>query len=300
MGLERIRRFKTENFSIVDNSISRDRRINLKTRGLYYTVMLLPDDWEFSVEGMAAIVPDGRDALYRCLNTLIECGYVERIRVNDKGRFAGYDYVFYESPFTGKPDTEKPTQSNNTSNKTNTYLLTQAEAYVREDSEALVDDWFGEDEEVRVIAGSNEEPRYQPSLLGNLDPKPVDIKQPIPKYIHSAMHRICFLVETEQEALTLDSAQRGRVSSVLGKLRDAGADFKNIKHFEDWWKASWYSKTKNTNQYQAPRPEQVLEHWWVAMKSLPKDEPTNEQGSEVSMELISQGMQKYAKERRGQ
>jgi hypothetical protein len=43
----------------------------------------------------------------------------------------------------------------------------------------------------------------------------------------------------------------------------------NLLHkFEPWWRSSWRSRDKMTQQYQPPRPEQVVELWLTAMKSL--------------------------------
>lgn len=93
------------------------------------------------------------------------------------------------------------------------------------------------------------------------------ISEPIDDSVQMSMYRLCFRVETPSEARILTSPQRGRVASILGQLRDAGADFNRIHIFEAWWVKNWRSKDKSTRQYQAPRPEQVLEFWVEAMKS---------------------------------
>jgi len=106
--------------------------------------------------------------------------------------------------------------------------------------------------------------------------QPTKIKpnsQPIVSSMHRAMYRICYRAETEQEILTLDSGQRGRVSSALGRLTEAGADLNKLHDFVGWWNTNWRSKDKGSNSYQPPRPDQVVEHWWVAMKANQKQIP---------------------------
>lgn len=132
-----------------------------------------------------------------------------------------------------------------------------------EDTDAMIEQWAFGVEDILTP---------QPSLLPNLRPKkrPTLAVDPIPAVAHAIVYRICYRADTESEILTLNSGQRGRVASVLGNLRDAGADLAKLQQFEDWWVNNWRSRDKQTKQYQPPRPEQVQEFWVEAMKSEQK------------------------------
>lgn len=69
------------NFTQISNGILRDQKLPMKERGVLCTLLSFPDKWKFSVEGLSAIVPDGRDSLNHAINNLIEAGYVRRNQI---------------------------------------------------------------------------------------------------------------------------------------------------------------------------------------------------------------------------
>ncbi len=103
---------KTQGFTVINNSILKDKSISLKARGLMATLLSLPDGWEFSVRGLAAILSDGRDAISAACKELESKGYLQRIQSkNSAGKWAGYDWILNDSP-AEKPLTEKPLTDN--------------------------------------------------------------------------------------------------------------------------------------------------------------------------------------------
>ena len=124
MSINRIRRVKNSSYTVVSNTISRDKRLTLKAKGFMLVVMSLPDDWDFSIEGMKAILKEGRDSLYSTIAELKQFGYCEAIPVKKEGKFAGYDYSFFEQPVEEKPQTENPYTENppQISKEINNYL----------------------------------------------------------------------------------------------------------------------------------------------------------------------------------
>jgi hypothetical protein len=116
--LTRIRLVKSENFTVINNSVLLDKTISLKAKGLVVTVMGLPPSWGFSVQGLVAIVKEGVDAIYSALKELEEAGYVQRQRVYEEGKIKCWEYVFFEErqdtnllrgfPDVGFPDVENP------------------------------------------------------------------------------------------------------------------------------------------------------------------------------------------------
>jgi len=103
--IQRIKRVKNENYSIISNEILRNINISTKSKGLWAIIMALPDSWDFSVRGLLKIVPEGKTAIYSMLKELINCGYVKREPRRNDGKIVAWDYCFYETLVT---DTQLP------------------------------------------------------------------------------------------------------------------------------------------------------------------------------------------------
>lgn len=80
---------KTQNnFTMISNTILRDKRLKLMDRGLLCTLCSLPDEWNFSVNGMTGIVKDGKSAISQCLKRLEGIGYIKKTVIHGKqGKF---------------------------------------------------------------------------------------------------------------------------------------------------------------------------------------------------------------------
>ncbi len=127
-----IRIIKNDNYTIISNDIFRDTDLSAKGRGLLCTLLSLPPEWDLSINGIVAIMKEGKDAVMSGFNELIDNGYIIRNRVRIKGKYKGYEYIVYETkitpksdnpntehPNTGKPDTEYPnTEKPDTENPT--------------------------------------------------------------------------------------------------------------------------------------------------------------------------------------
>lgn len=74
-----------KNFTMISNSVLRDKDLSMKDRGVLCTICSLPDGWEFSIAGLSAIVPDGVDAIRKSIFNLEELGYMERTKTRGKG-----------------------------------------------------------------------------------------------------------------------------------------------------------------------------------------------------------------------
>lgn len=111
--MNKIIRKKNENYTIVSNVCVRDNRISLKAKGMMSLVMSLPDDWDFSIQGLSSIVKEGKSAIYAAINELKEFGYCNVITSRvDKGKIIGNDYTFFEEPCTDIPYTENQDADN--------------------------------------------------------------------------------------------------------------------------------------------------------------------------------------------
>lgn len=125
------RRHKEKNFTCIDNYLFDDKTLSMKAKGLLAQILSLPDNWKYSVNGLASLFSDGRDAVNGAINELIEHGYIVRTKsINEFGMFEGYIYDIYEKPqtengkiadipFTEEPFTDKPFTDNQELSNTN-------------------------------------------------------------------------------------------------------------------------------------------------------------------------------------
>ena len=65
-------------FTMISNSILRDKELSMKDRGVLCTLISLPDGWKFSEAGLVSLVPDGREVIKSSIRRLERLGYVIR------------------------------------------------------------------------------------------------------------------------------------------------------------------------------------------------------------------------------
>ena len=106
------------NYTIVSNYILRDNEISLQAKGLYAIMRALPDNWNFSANGLMQLSSNQRDATRNALIELEEKGYLVRTKYqNDKGQF-DMDYEIFHTPKKKLPVTENPTAGSPTAENT--------------------------------------------------------------------------------------------------------------------------------------------------------------------------------------
>ena len=77
------------NFTIISNRILKDKELSMKDRGVLCTLYSLPDDWDFSINGISAIVSDCPDSIRASIVKLEKLGYLTRIKSrNASGNFS--------------------------------------------------------------------------------------------------------------------------------------------------------------------------------------------------------------------
>jgi len=104
---------KNKNYTAISNVFLRDERLSLKAKGLLALVLTLPDDWEFTIQGIERIVKEGKTSIYSTIDELKEFGYCQvTIQRNEKGVFVGNDYTFFETPNSINPQTGYPYMEN--------------------------------------------------------------------------------------------------------------------------------------------------------------------------------------------
>lgn len=110
---------KSKDYTVMSNHHLRNPNLSLRAKGLLSQILSLPENWDYTIAGLAAINKEGKDAVRVAVQELEKAGYIERRQtMGDGGKFSGNEYVVYEepvcasplsdSPTTVKPSTEKP------------------------------------------------------------------------------------------------------------------------------------------------------------------------------------------------
>lgn len=98
---------KQTNFTIVPNEILQSKDLSLQAKGLIAQCLSFPDNWNYSINGLVAVVKEGKTAVMNTIKELERHGYVKRNRIHDEnGKFAGIEYVITDYPNLDKPHTE--------------------------------------------------------------------------------------------------------------------------------------------------------------------------------------------------
>ena len=111
---------KTQNYTVMSNHHFKEKKMSLKAKGLLSLMLSLPDDWDYSISGLATLSKDGKDSIMSALAELEKFGYLTRKRLtNEKGQFAGVEYNIFEIPQPKDPISEKPNEENENSENSN-------------------------------------------------------------------------------------------------------------------------------------------------------------------------------------
>lgn len=109
---------RTRDYTVMSNHHLRDKRLSLKAKGLLSQMLSLPDDWDYTLSGLAYINRESKDAIRSAVNELERAGYVQRHQTtNASGKFSVNEYIIYERPISANPSSEKPSSDNPTPDK---------------------------------------------------------------------------------------------------------------------------------------------------------------------------------------
>ncbi len=108
---------KTRDYTVMSNYHLRDRSLSLKAKGLLSLMLSLPEDWDYTMKGLARICKDGIDSISGGIRELEAHGYLVRARVrNENGQLGSIEYTILEQPKepaqTPAPVREKPIREN--------------------------------------------------------------------------------------------------------------------------------------------------------------------------------------------
>ncbi|MDE5757193.1 MAG: hypothetical protein K2H85_01135, partial [Allobaculum sp.] len=91
---------KNGNYTCMNNRHFFDSSISELASRLLSIVLALPEDWNFTVSGIATMLAKGKKAVKNAIANLIQSGYayVEQPRDEKTGYYQHNIYTFYESP----------------------------------------------------------------------------------------------------------------------------------------------------------------------------------------------------------
>lgn len=101
---------KNKGYTVMSNHHLRNHALSLKAKGLLSQMLSLPDDWDYTLQGLAQINKESTDAIREAVRELERAGYIKRSRERDeRGCLRGTVYTIYEQPHAG-PTPEEPAQ----------------------------------------------------------------------------------------------------------------------------------------------------------------------------------------------
>ena len=123
--MPKLRKLATENYTVISNAIFRDEKLKAIDRGILGTMLSLADGWDFSIRGLAHIMPDGETAIAHSLKRIEKAHYLFRKRIYKDGRIADWEYIISDKPMDelfAEEETEKVSASSASIHKQDIFL----------------------------------------------------------------------------------------------------------------------------------------------------------------------------------
>lgn len=87
---------KTKDYTVLSNYHFRDKGLSLKAKGLLSLMLSLPEDWDYSIEGLVRLSSDAKSSVGSGLKELEENKYLVRKPIRDKSKIIDWEYNIYE------------------------------------------------------------------------------------------------------------------------------------------------------------------------------------------------------------
>jgi hypothetical protein len=134
---------KVSDYAVIAKHHLKNRALSYKAKGLMTFMLCVPDDWDYSMAGLAVLASDGIDGVRSGIKELEKHGYLTRRRIRDSGgKLGDIEYTIHEipqpprniesnnlpvgaSPNHDTPTSEKPILENPTLDKPTQVLPTQ-------------------------------------------------------------------------------------------------------------------------------------------------------------------------------
>lgn len=106
---------RTTGYTVMSNYHLRDKALGLKAKGLLSVMLSLPEDWDYTIAGLAVILGEGKHVIRTAVQELEKAGYITRQQLaGEGGKFGGNQYIIREvpEPLSNFPTTENPMTEN--------------------------------------------------------------------------------------------------------------------------------------------------------------------------------------------
>lgn len=106
---------KQKNYTVMSNHHLKNPALSLKAKGLLSQMLSLPDNWDYSLKGLAKINKESIDAIRTAVWELEKAGYIVRSQGHgEHGKFSGIEYIIYETPQLEERKTSSQEQKTDT------------------------------------------------------------------------------------------------------------------------------------------------------------------------------------------
>ena len=75
---------KNKGYTVMSNHPLHNHTLSLKAKGLLSQMLSLPDDWDYTLQGLAQINKESIDAIREAVRELERAGYIKRSRERDE------------------------------------------------------------------------------------------------------------------------------------------------------------------------------------------------------------------------
>lgn len=137
---------KNKNYTIMSNYHLRDKRLSYKAKGMLSFMLSLPDDWDYSINGLVSLSKEGIKAVKNILKELQDNGYLIISKNRNKLGQYEYEYLIYEEPECQKGEVDQGEVENDiqintniqsTNNKDDKYDKTNSSFFIPEEHNKL-------------------------------------------------------------------------------------------------------------------------------------------------------------------
>lgn len=120
---------KNQNYTVMSNHHLKNRELSLKSKGLLSQMLSLPDNWDYTLAGLAKINREKVDAIRTAIWELEKFGYITRRQTRDSnGRMSKTEYIIYELSPPSKNGHRKATK--NGMNRSHSFIFLKTAAFI--------------------------------------------------------------------------------------------------------------------------------------------------------------------------
>lgn len=67
---------KNRDFTVITNSVFKDRRLSAKAKGILVEMLSMHENWDYTLKGLTTLFSDGMDSIRQGIKELEENGYI--------------------------------------------------------------------------------------------------------------------------------------------------------------------------------------------------------------------------------